>query len=174
MRADDRVEARVPVPRHLDDPPALVGVRRRHDEQPRRLRMRVLEDPRARRVAVDRRSPPAPQRLDGLAVLLHDDERDPGACQRRADRPAHASVPDDDRVTAQLAHLVHRSRLRFLHALALQRLEQARPLREPAGDRLDAVEHEGIQRDREERAREDEALPLRRQQAERIAEPAPG
>ena len=54
---------------------------------------------------------------------------------------------------------------------ALDPIGEPRPRANPARHGLDGGEHEGIERDREQRAREDQVAPFRRQQPERHAEP---
>ena len=110
------------------------------------------------------------QFLDQLAVLLHHDERQAALSERLSDPAAHSSIADQHDVTRGV---VRRRRGR-------QGRQRIRPAFEPAGETapplqpalhgLDRLEHDRVQRDRDDGAGQDEILSFYRKQAERNSE----
>ena len=109
--------------------------------------------------------PSLAQLLDELAVLLGDGEGDVALPQRRGDALSDAAVADDRDVSGEQRGVDARRQLGQRIGAPLELARQLRARADPALRRLDRREDRGIERDRDQRAGEDQALSFLRQQA---------
>src|SRR5688572_1448764 len=82
-----RNDAVVPVDaaRDLDDAPAVVRAGRGDDERVRALEVRVLQDSRPRRIAIEHRQAALPERFDRFPIALDHDVGNTLALERTTD-----------------------------------------------------------------------------------------
>jgi len=86
------------------------------------------------------------------------------------DRRPDAAVADDHRMIAERRRVHSGRQLGERPRRPLERAGESRPSAQPALERLDAAEDERIERDREQRAGDDQALRSDGQEAERDAD----
>src|SRR5512134_49983 len=109
------------------------------------------------------------QRLDSAMVLVDDHNGQVLAPQALADNTTDPAVADDDGMSARSAAMrPGQSREAFI-AAPLEAGQNNRPCLQPIRDPIEAGEHEGVERDRQEGASENQVASIGRQEAEHYA-----
>src|SRR5438445_9019071 len=166
MRAHHRLDARVECARDLDHPPHIERIRSRDHQHTRPRDMLLNENGGFRSVAGYSGYPALAQLLDDLAILLGHHKRYALLGQSFPDAPADAAIARQHQVSGQAIQVDGHRQHRQWIIRAFQGLREFRAGANPGLYRLDRVEHQWIECNRNQRPRENWALSFRRQDPE--------
>ena len=142
----------------VDHRPDFGALRRGHHQQRRFGDVRLDQRCRVAGIARHRLHAGGTQRLDALAVLLDDDEGDVACQQRLGNALADMAIAHQHHVPRQVLAVGARRQFCQRVVAAFQPAGQRRPLQDPAPRRLDGREQQRVQRDRQQRTGDDQAL----------------
>ena len=158
VRAHDGLDARIDGARDLDHAAHVQGVRRGDHQHPRAVSVGLNQRIGIGSVAGDGGNAALAELLDDFAVLFGDDEGYASGGERFADASADAAVSDQHDVAGESCQLDGRRQYGQRIVGPLQCLSQLGARANPGLRRLDSVEHQRIERDRDDRSRENKAL----------------
>src|SRR2546427_7961362 len=161
VRAGDDANALVGAARDLDHSPGGLRIGKRDHEEDRSIEVSALEHELVTRVAIERERSRGPEILDDPPILFDDEALHVPALERPHDqRPDLSQAADDGMMPERVLNPALDARKRAGAPLLIA-TEERKPTY-ALGKRIDRTEKERVQRDADERRRDDQVVSLRR------------